>query len=377
MPRAASARWPRSRRNRSSRSSRSADVPPSAALRQQHGDFGRLDRRAGARAASDDHAREPRRQRQVPDRAALVRDRAVGVERAQRLQQLDRLAPGGRRRRIEEGPAPFARARPRRRGRARGPDRSALRISGCAKAGSAPVAASSHRPIADAGLRAAGAAAPLVDGRAAPRAPFRAGSGRGRARSGARARARCRSPPARPRSSARSRRPKSPARSSECRAWPAGRRGPGRAGRARRRAARSGWPGSRMRSARSRATRSISPCPGRKTRIDPVSLSSARRIARRTGRFDPLGGIAAEIDRLDRKGAAFALDHRRVAHQPRHARAVERRRHGHEPQVLAQRPPARRAPAPGRDRRRASARGTRRTGRRRRPRARDRRGSCA
>ena len=46
--------------------------------------------------------------------------------------------------------------------------------------------------------------------------------------------------------------------------------------------------------------------------------------------------IAADVARLDRKGAACALDQRRAAHQRGDARAVERRRHDEQPQVLAQ-----------------------------------------
>ena len=46
--------------------------------------------------------------------------------------------------------------------------------------------------------------------------------------------------------------------------------------------------------------------------------------------------LAAEIARLDRKGAALAVDHRRVAEQLRHPRAVERRRHHQNAQILAQ-----------------------------------------
>ena len=52
--------------------------------------------------------------------------------------------------------------------------------------------------------------------------------------------------------------------------------------------------------------------------------------------FDARARIAAEIARLDRKGAAFALDHRRAAEQRRHAGAVERRRHHQDFQFLAQ-----------------------------------------
>ena len=46
--------------------------------------------------------------------------------------------------------------------------------------------------------------------------------------------------------------------------------------------------------------------------------------------------LAAEVARLDRKGAAFAGDDRRVAEQLADPRAVERRRHHQDAQVLAQ-----------------------------------------
>ena len=47
-------------------------------------------------------------------------------------------------------------------------------------------------------------------------------------------------------------------------------------------------------------------------------------------------GLAAEIARLDRKGAAFAGNHRRIAQQLADARAIERRRHHQNAQILAQ-----------------------------------------
>ena len=64
----------------------------------------------------------------------------------------------------------------------------------------------------------------------------------------------------------------------------------------------------------------------------------AQRARDRVGHLplDRRARIAAEIARLDRKGAAFALDHRRVAEQRRDPRAVERRRHHQELQILAQ-----------------------------------------
>ena len=43
------------------------------------------------------------------------------------------------------------------------------------------------------------------------------------------------------------------------------------------------------------------------------------------------------MDDLDRKGPPFAFDHRRAAHQAREKRAVERRRHGQQAQIRAQR----------------------------------------
>ena len=48
------------------------------------------------------------------------------------------------------------------------------------------------------------------------------------------------------------------------------------------------------------------------------------------------GGIAAEIAGLDGEGAPFALDARRVAHQPGDACAIKGRRHHEKAQILAQ-----------------------------------------
>ena len=47
-------------------------------------------------------------------------------------------------------------------------------------------------------------------------------------------------------------------------------------------------------------------------------------------------GLAAEIAGLDRKGAAFAGNDRRIAEQSCDPRAVERRRHHEDAQILAQ-----------------------------------------
>ena len=61
--------------------------------------------------------------------------------------------------------------------------------------------------------------------------------------------------------------------------------------------------------------------------MEPVSARSAFRMASRHRILDARAGIAAEIARLDRKGAARAFNHRRAAEQLPHTPAVERRRH--------------------------------------------------
>ena len=82
--------------------------------------------------------------------------------------------------------------------------------------------------------------------------------------------------------------------------------------------------------------RRISAAPGRKASTEPGSARSARVTASATCVLDARARIAAEIARLDRKGAALALDHRRVAEKLRDARAVDGRRHHQKLQVLAQ-----------------------------------------
>ena len=54
------------------------------------------------------------------------------------------------------------------------------------------------------------------------------------------------------------------------------------------------------------------------------------------GVLQPQGVAAPEIAGLHRIGAAQALDHRRVAHQPRHSRPVQGGRHDQQPQVVPQ-----------------------------------------
>ena len=52
--------------------------------------------------------------------------------------------------------------------------------------------------------------------------------------------------------------------------------------------------------------------------------------------LDPRGRVAPDIARRDGIGAAFAFDQRRVSQERAHPRAVERRRHDEEAQVVAQ-----------------------------------------
>ena len=94
--------------------------------------------------------------------------------------------------------------------------------------------------------------------------------------------------------------------------------------------------GSLTRSLSSVSVRRISAC-ARQERQHRAGIG-AQRARHRVGDLplDRRARIAAEIARLDREGAALALDHRRVAEQLRHARAVERRRHHQELEVLAQ-----------------------------------------
>jgi len=76
-------------------------VAAEAAFGEDDGEFGGERRRADARRG-DQHARQPRRQRQAGDGLAFVADLAVGVERAERSKQRARLLERGARRRIEK-----------------------------------------------------------------------------------------------------------------------------------------------------------------------------------------------------------------------------------------------------------------------------------
>ena len=98
-----------------------------------------------------DHVRQPRRQRELAHRFAGFRQTAGLVDRAETKEQRPRL---GERRCQEEdrgGATSSGRRRRRRRSRAGAPERSACRISGGVKAGSAAVCSARHRRIATPG----------------------------------------------------------------------------------------------------------------------------------------------------------------------------------------------------------------------------------
>ena len=116
--RASSARGLRSRRKAASRSLRFTAAPPRPRSVSSVAISAACVRRALA-SRIDQHARQPRRQRQPRDGAALVGDAPVGVERAEPLQQRVRLGEGRARRRIEERAGWRGRRRPRARDRAR------------------------------------------------------------------------------------------------------------------------------------------------------------------------------------------------------------------------------------------------------------------
>ena len=109
-----------------------------------------------------------------------------------------------------------------------------------------------------------------------------------------------------------------------------------------------------------------------------VMLGRARGGSRRPfAARSAAAGVAAFVDQGQRMALALAFDPRRIAEQPGEALAVERRRHGEDAQVGAQR---RRRVERERERRgrcRGCAHGPRRTAPPRRRRARDRPGAAA
>ena len=170
-------------------------VAGKAALADQDRDFGGRQRRAFV-GGVDDHAREPRRQRQLPQLSSLVGDAAVAIDSAKLGQQRFRFGERRTRRRIEErelvrrpSPTPPDRAR-----------RTTDRRTGFPAGKKLQAKPSVARPTAGSRRRARsgrrGRGADRL--RRATLAPFRAASPRHRARSAARARARYRRPCARP-----------------------------------------------------------------------------------------------------------------------------------------------------------------------------------
>ncbi len=85
------------------------------------------------------------------------------------------------------------------------------------------------------------------------------------------------------------------------------------------------------------AVRSISATPGRKARRSPGASRSACRIAPAIASSIRCSPARPRWTRSSGWPSPLALDHRSIAHQLREPRAVERRRHRHQPQVGPQR----------------------------------------
>ena len=77
--------------------------------------------------------------------------------------------------------------------------------------------------------------------------------------------------------------------------------------------------------------------PGEEGEQRPGMLAQRALDRDRHLRLDPLDGVAAFVDQRQRIGLARAFDPRRVAEQPPEPLAVERRRHGEDPQIGAKR----------------------------------------
>ncbi len=305
-----------------------------ARLRQERGDVGRRLAFAGG-GALDDHVGEARRQRQPGEAAPVRRQAAGGIAGAEPVEQVERLLVGGAGRRVE--PGELARVgdapgeqRQRERGevgrgdlrRVEGGERGRLRL--------VPQAVAEARP------GAAGAAAALVGRRA--RDTHRLEPRQARARLVAR-------PAGEPRID------------DEPHALD-GQRGLGDRGRehdlaaARRRRPDRGVLRPRLHRPEERREIDV----GRQPPLEPLRRAADLGLARQEGEdravllgeplsdrrrhpvLHPRGRIAAEIDGLDRKQAALALDDRRAAEEIGETAAVEGRGHGEKPQVLAQRP---------------------------------------
>ena len=308
-------------------------VAAEPALHDHRGDLG--GRMRVAQCGRDNHhARQPGRQRQRPQPPADGGDAAVRVERLQPRQLLARRVDGGGRRRIDPrqgariGGAPI-RAVEQQPGQIGGAD------LGLGEGGQALRLPLVPQAIADAGLGPAGAAPPLI-GRCA-RHPH-----------GLQPRhAHVRLEPRHPRQAAVDHHPHAldgdrglgDGGGEHHLADAGGRRPQRQVLRLHVHRAVEGCQhdaGSSMRSASRSSTRRISPWPGRNARMEPVSARSARITASAIWSSMRACGIAAEIARLHRKGAALAGDDGSVAQDLRHPRAVQRRRHRQDAQVLAE-----------------------------------------
>ena len=127
---ASSARCERSRRKASMRVARSTASPPSPRSVSTTATSLAIPRFARSRSV-DDHAREPRRQRQARDRAAFVGDAAVAIDGADRGQKRPRLLQRGERRGSRKASFDGS-ATPQSAQSSARPERSAERISGAA-----------------------------------------------------------------------------------------------------------------------------------------------------------------------------------------------------------------------------------------------------
>ncbi len=308
-------------------------VAAETALGQDDGDLGG-ERGRTVRRGVDHHAREPRRQRQVSQPSAVRGDAAGAVDRAELGEQRLGLCQRRCRRRVEEGErggigdAPMGEVE-HEAGQIGGDD---LRpVGGIERSGLRLV----PQAVADAGLRAPGTPAPLVGGSA--RHPHRVEPGQAHVGLVAR-----------------------DARQPGIDHHPHAFDGEGRLGDRGRehdlapaRKRRRDRPVLHVGLQRAIERHDVD-CPIgdllAQQSLGTADLGGAgkkdqqrARLAAQRARdgigdltFDLRARVAPEIARLDRKSATHALDHRRLAEELADPRAVERRRHHQELEILAQ-----------------------------------------
>ena len=308
-------------------------VAAEAAFGQDGGDVGGLLSGAGA-VRIHDHARQPRRQRQRAQALAFRGDPAVAVERAEFAEQAVGLLQRGRGRRIEERQCRGIAHAPLRevehqRGQI-GREDFGLRVGG--KRGGLRLV---PEPVADAGLGAAGAAAALIDRRARGAHGFQ---------------------PRQADIGLVARHPRHPGIDDNADALD-GQRGLGDRGR-QHHLALTLWrrrDGAILHRGIERAeqrhdldARIMNAFTEKSLRAADFGRTRQERqhrtgIGAQRGRdrvrhlpFQRCIGFTAEITRLHRKGAALAGDHRRVTQELADPRAIERRRHHQDTQILAQ-----------------------------------------